>query len=144
MTEDEMVEWHHRLDGHEFEPASGGGKGQGSLACCSPWGHIVQDSFYITLLLLLFSRSVMSDSLRPHESQHARPPCSSSSPGVCPNSCPLHQRCHPAISSSGTLFSCHQSFPASGTFPMSRLLASDDQNTGASVLVSVLPTGIQG
>ena len=43
MTEDEMVEWHHRLDGHEFEPASGGGKGQGSLACCSPWGHKESD-----------------------------------------------------------------------------------------------------
>ena len=75
--------------------------------------------------------------------QHARPPCPSPSPGVCPSSCPLHQWCCPAISSSVALFSfCPQSFPASGTFPMSQLFALSDQNTGASA--SVLPTSIQG
>ena len=67
-----------------------------------------------------FSRSVVSDSLRPHESQHARPPCPSPTPGVYPNSCPLSQWCHPAISSSVVPFSSSpQSFPASGSFPMS-------------------------
>ena len=66
-----------------------------------------------------FSRSVVSDSLRPHEPQHARPPCPSPPPGVCSNSCPLSQRCHPTISSSVMLLSSSfQSFPASGSFPM--------------------------
>ena len=67
--------------------------------------------------------------LRSHELQHARPSWPSPSPGLCPSSCSLHQWCSPATSSSDTLFSfCPQSFPASGTFPMSRLFASDDQN----------------
>ena len=75
------------------------------------------------------SHPVVSDSLWSHERQHARPFCPSLSPGLCPSSCSLHQWCRPAISSSDTLFSfCPQSFPASGTFPMSRLFASDDQN----------------
>ena len=66
------------------------------------------------------------------------------SPRVCSNSCPLSQWCHPAISSSDTLFSCHQSFPASGTFPMSRLFSLDEENTGVSTSASVLTTSIQG
>ena len=67
-----------------------------------------------------FSRSVVSDSLRPHESQHARPPCPSQTPGVHSNSCPLSRWCHPAISSSVVPFSsCPQSLPASESFPMS-------------------------
>ena len=71
-----------------------------------------------------FSRSVMSDSLRPHESQHARPPCPSPSPGVNSDSHPSSQRCHPAISSSVVPFSsCPQSLPASESFPMSQLFA---------------------
>ena len=66
-----------------------------------------------------FSRSVVSNSLRPHEPQHARPPCPSPTPGVHPNPCPLSQWCHPTISSSVIPFSsCPQSFPASGSFPM--------------------------
>ena len=90
-------------------------------------------------LLLLFSRPVMSDSLWPHGLQHARPPCLSPSPRFCPSLCSLHWWCHPAISSSNALFSfCVQSFPTSGTFPMSPLFASDDQNTGASASASVL------
>ena len=77
--------------------------------------------------------------------EHARPPCPSSSPEVCLSSCPLHRWCHPAISSSDALFSfCLQSFPASGIFPISLLFTSDDQSTGASALASVLPTSIQG
>ena len=76
---------------------------------------------------------------------HARPPCPSPSSEVWPSSCPLHWWCQPATSSSDALFSfCPQSFPASGTFPRSRLFASDDQNTRASASESVLPTSIQG
>jgi len=92
-------------------------------------------------MLLLFSHPVVSDSLRPHWLQHARPSCPSPFPGVCPSSCSLHQWCHPAISSSDVLFSfCPQSFPASQSFPMSHLFTSDDhQNTRASASASVLP-----
>ena len=76
--------------------------------------------------------------------KQARPPCPSPSPEVCSHSCPLHQRCHPAISFSDALFSfCPPSLPASGTFPMSRLSASGGQNPGASVSISVLPTSTQ-
>ena len=72
------------------------------------------------------------------------PPCSSSSPGVCSSFCSLHQWCHPAVTSFDTLFSfCPWSFPASGTFPMSHLFTSDDQNTRASPSASVLPVNIQ-
>ena len=75
-----------------------------------------------------FSRSVVSNCLRPHESQLARPPCPSLTPGVHSNSCPSSQWCHPAISSSVIPFSsCPQSLPTSGSFPMSQLSASDDQ-----------------
>ena len=96
-------------------------------------------------LLLLFSHSVVFDSLRPHELQHTRLPCPSPSPGVCSNSCPLSQWCHPIISSSVTSFSsCPQSFPASGSFPMSLLFASGGQCTGGSASTSVLPMNIQG
>ena len=96
------------------------------------------------LLLLLFSRPAVSDSLLPHGLQHNRPLCPSPSSEICPSSRPLHWWCHAAISSSDTLFSfCPQSFPASGTFPMSQLFSSDDQNTGVSTLASVLPASIQ-
>ena len=92
---------------------------------------------------LLFSCAVMSNSLWPHGLQLIRPPCPSPSPRVFPSSCSLHWWCHPAISCSDTLFSfCPQSFPASGTFPMSSLFASDDQNTGASALASVFSVNI--
>ena len=90
-----------------------------------------------------FSRSIVSDSLRPHESQNARPPCSSPTPGVYPNSCPSSQWCHPAISFSVIPFSCPQSLPASGSFPMSQLFASGGQSIGASASASVLPMNTQ-
>jgi len=91
-----------------------------------------------------FSHSVMSDSLRPHESQHARPPCPSPMPGIYSNSCPLSQWCHPAISSSAVPFSsCPQSFPASESFPMSQLFAWSGQSTGVSALASDLPMNSQ-
>ena len=76
----------------------------------------------VTQVSVQFSRSVISNSLRPHESQHARPPCPSPTPGVDSNSCPSSQWCHPAISSSVVPFSsCPQSLPALGSFPMSQL-----------------------
>ena len=72
---------------------------------------------YSSVQLVEFSHSVVSDSLQPHELQHARPPCPSPTPGVHPNSCPLSWSCHPTISSSVVPFSsCPQSFPASGSF----------------------------
>ena len=87
-----------------------------------------------------FSHSVLSDSSQPHESQHARPPCPSPTPGVHSDSCPSSQWCHPAISSSVIPFSsCLQSLPPSGSFPMSQLFAWGCQSTGVSALASVLP-----
>ena len=91
-----------------------------------------------------FSCSVVSYSLRPHEPQHARPPCPSPTPRVHPNPCPLSQWCHPTILSSVIPFSsCPQSFPASGSFPMSQLFSSGGQSIGVSALASVLPMNIQ-
>ena len=90
------------------------------------------------------SRSVVSDSLRPHESQHARPPCPSPTPGVYPNSHPSRWWCHPAISSSVAPFSsCPQSLPASGSFPMSQLFTWGGQSIGVSASASVLPINTQ-
>ena len=91
-----------------------------------------------------FSRSVVSDSLRPHESQHARAPCPSPIPRVHPNSCPLSQWCHSAISSSVIPFSsCPQSLPASGSFPMSQLFTWGGQSIGVLASASVLPMNTQ-
>ena len=87
-----------------------------------------------------FSCSVVSDSLQPHEPQHARPPCPSPTPRVHPNPCPLCQWYHPAISSSVIPFSsCPQAFPASGSFPMSQLSTSGGQSIGVSVSTSIPP-----
>ena len=87
----------------------------------------------------------MSDSLRPHESQHARPPCPSPTPGVHPDSCPSRQWSHPAISSSVVPFSsCPQSLAASESFPMSQLFTWGGQSTGVSALASFLPKKSQG
>ena len=90
-----------------------------------------------------FSRSVVSDSLRPHELQHATPPCPSPTLGVHPNACPLSRWCHPAISFSVTLFSCPQSFPASGSFQMSQFFAWGGQSIGVLASTSVLPMNTQ-
>ena len=91
-----------------------------------------------------FTHSVMSDSLRPHEPQHARPPCLSPTPGVHPNPCSLIQWCHPTISSSVVPFSsCPQSFQASRSFQMSQLFASGIQSIGVSASTSVLPMNTQ-
>ena len=87
-----------------------------------------------------FSCSVVSDSLRPHESQHAKPPCPSPTPGVQSNSHPSSQWCHPAISSSVIPFSsCPQSLPASESFPVSQLFSWGGQSTGVSAFASFLP-----
>ena len=90
------------------------------------------------------SHSVVSDSLRAHESQHAKPPCPSRTPGVHADSCPLSQWCHPAISSSVVPFSsCPQSLPASESFPMSQLFISGGQSIGVSASTWVLPMNTQ-
>ena len=91
-----------------------------------------------------FSHSVMSDSLRPHGLQHTRPPCPSPTPGAYSNSCPLSRWCHPTISSSVIPFSSHlQSFPASGSFPMSQFFTSGGQSIGVSASAWALPMNIQ-
>ena len=94
--------------------------------------------------LVLFSHSVMADSLQPHGLQHARTPCPSPTPRACSNSCLLSQRCQQTISSSVIPFSsCLQSFPASGSFPLSQFFASGGQSIGVSASASVLPMNIQ-
>ena len=97
-----------------------------------------------TDLSIQFSRSVMSSSLRSHEWHHSRPPGPSPTSGVHPNPCPLCQWCHPTISSSIVpLFSCPQSFPASGSFPVSQLSASGSQSIGVSASTSLPPMNTQ-
>ena len=104
-----------------------------------------QNMVYSYLRIVQFSCSVVSDSLQPHESQHARPPCPSPTPGVHSDSRPSSQWCHPAISSSVIPFSsCPQSLPASESFPMSQLFTWGDQSTGVSALASFLPKKSQG
>ena len=106
-------------------------------------------SFYFiktesTISSVQFSHSVVSSSLRPHESQHARPPCPSPTPGVHSDSHPSSQWCHPAVSSSVVPFSsCPQSFPASGSFQISQLFVSGGQSIGLSASTSVLPMNTQ-
>ena len=105
--------------------------------------------FHYSLLVqfrsVQFSRSVVSDSLRPHKSQHTRSPCPSPTPGVHRNSCPSSWWCHPAISSSVIPFSsCPQSLPESGSFPMSQLFTWGGQSTGVSDLAPLLPKKSQG
>ena len=143
--------------------------GQGTLVGYSPWGHKKSDmtewlhfhfhfemgktldrtdwlgSGTVQFSSFQFSHSVVSDSLRPHESQHARPPCPSPTPRVHSDSRPSSPWCHPAISSSVVPFSsCPQSLPASGSFPMSQLFSWGVQSTGVSALASFLPKKSQG
>ena len=108
------------------------------------WRKIRKTKNLRNLSLVQFSRSVVSDSFRPHGLQHARLPCPSPTPGVYSNSCPLHWWCHPTISSSVVPFSSHlQSFPASRSFPMSQFFASGSQRIGVSAPASVVPMNIQ-
>ena len=100
---------------------------------------------FLICISVQFSRSVVSDSLQPHELQHTRPPCPSPTPGVHSNSCPSRWWCHPAISSSVVPFSSRpQFFPASGSFPMSQPFTWGGQSTGVSALASFLPKKSQG
>ena len=100
--------------------------------------------FIKTFTSVQFSRSVLSNSLRPHESQHARPPCPSPTPEVHSNSCPASHWCHPAISSSVVPCSyCPQSLPASESFPMSQLFTWGGQSFGVSASASFLPKNTQ-
>ena len=101
-------------------------------------------NFYAEFSSVQFSHSVMSDSLWPRESKHARPPCPSPTPRVYSNSCPLSQWCHPAISSSVVPFSSSPQFlPASGSFPKSQIFEWSGQSIGVSALASVLPMNTQ-
>ena len=98
--------------------------------------------FHISVSQL--SRSVVSDSLRPHESQHTRPPCPSPTPGACSNPCPWSRWCRPTISSSVVPFSsCPRSLLSSGSFPVSQLFTCSGQSTGVSASASVLPMNTQ-
>ena len=117
---------------------------------CLPWKRILAESkeAYLSrsynLTSVQFSCSVVSDSLQPHGLQHARLPCPSPTPRTCSNSCPSSRCCHPTISSSVVPFSfCLQSFPASGSLPMSQFFTSGGRSIGASASASVLPMNIQ-
>ena len=119
-----------------------------SQCIISLWGivQMSEEDSIITFIItsVQFICSIMSNSLQPHEPQHARPPCSSPTPRVHPNPCPLSQWCHPTISSSVIPFSsCPQSFPASGSFPMSQLFTTGGQSIGVSASTSVLPMNTQ-
>ena len=106
--------------------------------------RIHEIKWWLQFTSVQFSHPVMSNSLWPHELLHTRLPCPSPTPGACSNSCPSSQWCLPTISSSVVPFSsCLQSFPVSGSFPMSQFFTSDDQNIGASFSASVLPMNIQ-
>ena len=108
------------------------------------YSHFIDQPNLASISSVQFSHSVVSDSLWPHESQHARPPCPSPTPGVHSNSCPSSWWCHPAISSSVFPFSsCPQSLPASESFPMSQLFAWGGQSIGVSALASVLSMNTQ-
>ena len=108
------------------------------------WMMTFKPAFFFYKGSVQFSHSVMSDSLWPHEPQHARPPCLSPTPAVHPNPRPLSCWCHPTISSSVVpFFSCPQSFPASGSSQMTQLFTSGGQRSGVSALTSVLPMNTQ-
>ena len=121
-----------------------------SLGCPSSWEVCILSPLYrgtprdVQFSPVQFSRSVMSNSLQPHEPHHARPPCPSPTPGVYSNPCPSNRWCHPTISSSVVPFSsCPQSLPALGSFPMSQLFTSGGQSIGVSASASVLPMNTQ-
>ena len=116
---------------------------QGQQKQNNKWDYIKLKRFCTVNQSVQFSRSVMSDSLWPHEPQHTRPPCPPPTSGVHPNPCPLSQWCHPTILSSVIPFSCPQSFPGSGSFQMSQFFTSGGQSIGVSASTSVLPMNIQ-
>ena len=112
------------------EPMGGGAWRATVYGVAESWTWLRNFNYYYSVQ---FSRSVVSDSLRPHEPEHARPPCPSPAPRAYPNSCPLCRWCHPTILSSVVPFSSHlQSFPASGSFQMSHFFPSGGQRIGVS------------
>ena len=115
------------------------------FTCEAIWSWLLfVGRLFIQFNSVQFSHSIVSDCLRPHELQHARPPYPSPTPGVYLNSCPLSWWCHPIISSSVVPFSSHlQWFPGSGSFQMSQFFASGDQSTGVSTSAPILPMNIQ-
>ena len=117
----------------------------GGFFITEPSGKSLSDSRpYFQFSLVQLNHSVVSDTLWPYGLQHTRLPCPLATPRACSNSCPYNRWCHPAISSSVIPFSsCPQSFPASGSFPMSQLFPSGGQSTGVSASASVLPMNIQ-
>ena len=146
----ETAMWSHRTLSSRLLDAAALWKYQDSPVispiCHRSWWFPLKDAISITSFqpLLLFSHSVMSNSLPPHGLQHGRLPCPSPTPRVCSNSCALSQWCHPIISSSVIPFSsCLQSFPASGFFPISWFFASSGQSIGTSSSALVLPMNIQ-
>ena len=107
-------------------------------------GIIILENQLLLTSPVQFSHLVVSDTLRPHRPQNARLPCPSPTPGPCAKPCPVSWRCHPTISSSVVPFSsCFQSFPASGSFPMSQFFTLGGQSIGVSASASVLPKNIQ-
>ena len=111
--------------------------------CCAPLSRGSPPRQFSNHLSVQFNHSVGSSSLWPHGLQHARPPCPSPTLGAYSNSAPSSRWCHPTTSSSVVLFSHLQSFPASGSFPMSQFFASGGQSIGVSASASVLPVNIQ-
>ena len=135
----------HELQ-HARPPCPSPTPGVHSNSCALSWWCYltIREINHYPFSSVQFSRSVVSNSLRPHEPQHARPPCPSPTPWVHPNPCPSSRWCHPIISSSVVPFSsCSQSFPASGSFQMSQLFASGGQSIGVSASTSVLPMNTQ-
>ena len=132
VAEDEVVRWHHRLNGHEFEWTLGDSEGQRSIM-----QSMGSQRVRLNLVTQFSSVAQSCPSLQPHRLQHSRPPCPSPTPGVYSNSCPLSRWCHPTISSSVVPFSsCLQSFPASGSFQMSQFFTSSVKYCSFSLSIS--------
>ena len=134
------------LKGQDGRRLEGGSRGRGYMYTSGCFTLLYSRNQYniVKQLSSQFSCSVMPDSLRPHGLQHATLPCLSLTPGADSNSCQLSQWCHPTISSSVIPFSfCLQSFPDSGSFPMSQFFASGGQSIGLSASASALPMHIQ-
>ena len=141
VTHSSVLAW--RIPG-TGEP--GGLPSMGSHRIRHDWSNLAAaaaDQWNNSLESVQFIRSVMSDSLWPHGLQHSRLPCPSPTPGAYSNSCPSSRWCHPTISSSIIPFSWLQSFPASGSFPMSQFFTSGAQRIGVSASTSILPMYIQ-
>ena len=139
LTGDKMVWWHHQLNGHEFEQALGVGDGQGSLKCCSPWGHKQLDTAEQLNCIsrsVVFSHQIMFDSLKPRGLQKVRLLYPSLSPRVSSNSCPLNQWCILTVSSSAILFSFWLQSFASVSFPMSWFFTYGNKSQSFSFNIS--------